>query len=63
VGHQDNDLELRALLAELSRAETAEQLVADAPPVPEDLIATPLALDHDDVPSWRQTARFFRNAA
>jgi hypothetical protein len=38
--------------------------LAEAPEQPEDeREKTPLLLDHDEVPSWRETARFFRRAA
>lgn len=62
MGHQDNDLELRALFAEA----TTEPEPAPIEKMPEPEARhddTPLALDHDAVPSWRETARFFRKAA
>ena len=54
MGHQDSDLELRALYS--------QEPAPEAKPV-EEAPLTPLAIDHDAVPSWRETARFFRRAA
>jgi hypothetical protein len=57
VGHQDSDLELRAMFAEAQE----QKAPIDKLEVPED--STPLTIDHDFVRSWRETARFFRKAA
>lgn len=57
MGHQDKDLELRSMLEEDA---VAEKKAPEAEAPPQD---TPLAIDHDVVRSWRETARFFRKAA
>jgi hypothetical protein len=60
VGHQDNDLELRA---QMIAAEAAAKETDEAPAPEADAPATPLAMDHDEIAAWRKTARYFRKAA
>jgi hypothetical protein len=68
VGHQDNDLELRALLIEQTLEHEAAKPVAviepeapavELPETPE----TPAGMDDDEIGAWRKTARYFRKAA
>jgi hypothetical protein len=56
LGHQDSDLELRAMFE--SKKIEENEIVKNVEEDP-----SPLNIDHDAVPSWRETARFFRKAA
>ncbi len=58
MGHQDSDLELRAMFAEAAQSQKPDVTEETTPPE-----ATPVALDPDFATSWRETARFFRKAA
>jgi hypothetical protein len=60
VGHQDNDLELRAL--QIS-AEAAKKEPGESPAQAAEEPASPVAMDHDEIAAWRKTARYFRKAA
>jgi hypothetical protein len=58
VGHQDSDLELRAMFADRElEARPVTKLEPEA--VANDRVDD----DHDFAQAWRQTARFFRKAA
>jgi hypothetical protein len=64
MGHQDHELELKAILEALEAdKKPAEPVLVDEVLADEATEATPLAIDHDAVRSWRETARFFRKAA